>query len=240
LSGIGVSGSGNPGTAPGGAGGGARSSGGFTGGGGTRPGGDGAAGRVIIEWNTTANLTFANNVTINGTLNAADITVGAASEFVGTSTGAINFGSLTINSSTPAEFQNNFSVSPGAVSGTGQITLVRNFNTTNKWNHIGWPVSGGATVGDLVAGGGFILRDASFPTNQINVYSWDAATSGWIPAPSSLALAGRALNIFTFGGAPTLELTISTSNFNNSTISQSYVYNDPGASPPGNATGWAP
>ncbi len=213
---------GNNGNAPGGAGGGARSSGGFTGGGGNRPGGNGGAGRVVIEYNVAAALTFANNVTLSGTVNGGAVTIGTASVFVGT--GALNFSSLTVNATTPASFVDNFRLSQGAVSGTGSIKILRNLSTSNNWYELGFAVKSG-TVADLVSTG-FPIRDASYPANLRNIYRWDAGAADWVAAATTTSLTETALKIFAFGTSPSISITVSATNFNNSTLAEALDWND--------------
>lgn len=201
----------------------------------------GSTGTINIPDQFTAETITVQNggtLTLNGTINSIeDFNVNALGTFVGGTAGRLTIENADFESSN-ITFTDNFFISPGTITGAGDITLTRNFPANSGWNHISWPVNGVAIVNDLVATG-FALNITGPNPNQINVYYWDAATAGWLVPTSSTALAGQALNIYTFNTGTSVSLNVDVSNFNNAPLSQSYDYFNPGSSPPGNATDWS-
>ena len=135
----------------------------------------------------------------------------------------------------------------GAITGTGNVTLVRVFNRSG-WQHVSFPViSSSKTLGDVVKSGE-AFNYTSPKTPQTNIFYWDATTSAWL-VPTSTTLVNQPFNIYSFGSGESLELTIPNAEFNNVDFSQAYTYfaNESGGntSTPGNANpafgtnGWA-
>jgi hypothetical protein len=201
----------------------------------------GSTGTISIPDQVTAEtITILNGgtLTLNGTITSIqNFDVNATGTFNGGTTGSLTIENAAFES-TAITFIDNFSVSEGTITGAGNITLTRNFPANSGWNHIGWPVSGGATVGDLTSTG-FALNITGPNTNQINVYYWDAATAGWLVPTAGTSLVGQPLNIYTFNTGTSVSLTVDVADFNNDPLSQSYTYFNPGVALPGNAQGWA-
>jgi hypothetical protein len=135
----------------------------------------------------------------------------------------------------------------GAITGPGNVTLVRVFNRSG-WQHVSFPViSSSKTLGDVVKSGE-AFNYTSPKTPQTNIFYWDATTSAWL-VPTSTTLVNQPFNIYSFGSGESLELTIPNTEFNNVDFSQAYTYFANGSggntTTPGNANpafgtnGWA-
>jgi hypothetical protein len=135
----------------------------------------------------------------------------------------------------------------GAITGTGNVTLVRVFNRSG-WQNVSFPVKSTTTktLGDVVKSGE-AFNYTSPKTPQTNIFYWDATTAGWL-VPTSTTLVNQPFNIYSFGSGESVELTIPNAEFNNVDFSQAYFYFDnPGGntSSPGDANpsfgnnGWA-
>jgi hypothetical protein len=201
----------------------------------------GVSGLINIPESLTAETITVQNggsLQLDGTIESIeDFNVNAGGTFIGNNTGLLTIENSVL-ASTSITFTDNFSISSGAITGAGEITLKRNFPANSGWNHISWPVKANATVADL-SSTGFALNITGPSANQINVYYWDAATAGWLVPTGATALAGQPLNIYTFNTGTSVSLTVDVADFNNDPLSQSYTYFNPGVLPPGNATGWA-
>ena len=146
------------------------------------------------------------------------------------------------------------------ISGSGDITMIRNFNRTG-WHHIGWPVNGTQTLDDLnLVGVGagpvgtpwtFDYSDPTATPLYTNIFYWDpnidglGTDVGWQVPNGSTPIAGRAFNIYVLDASNRIELKVANADLNNGLLSQAYDYADPGTNPPANTdtdklnNGWA-